>query len=188
MTNLGELKQTEWIRLWQGDVRVSVRRGGGEEHEPFDEWYFDLRRDGTAVQLGCTSWIRDGKIDADWNARQRIEARRRRPRTRLPNDDPAKWRWLRDLEEIRIRPVVGAHLTVHRKAPDGEECPLLGRCRNRFAGFLNSACFFEGAHYDALAPYALRPVDEIDLGKVVEAMAPLWQKMAGYLAAEDNDE
>ena len=211
MMNPGERRETEWIKVPDGGlVKVAVRRGfdcrrrcehvpprpneGGANHgQHCDEWIFEYRLGDHAALLQCYSWIRDGKIDPQWDARRRDERRQRQRQQIQFGVRPPASRLLETYEAAHdaytCRVIYGARVMVHGKcAPDcGEECTLFGHCSIDFAGYLNSVAFFEQVHSDALEPLALKPVDEIDLAVVVDRMAPLWQKLRAFVVAKRDD-
>lgn len=199
MTNPGDRRETEWIKTPSGNVKVTVGRGydcrircehvpprpneGGSNHGVHcDEWIFELRDGDHAATLQLYSWIRDGKLERQWQPMARPALL---PRIEAKSDP------FFDYDEYRTLPIYAARVLVHSKCPDeadrGEDCPLFGRCEMAFAGYMNSARFFDRSHAELLEPLALRPVDEIDLAAVVDRMAPLWAKLAGYLAARVDE-
>ena len=195
----GGKRESEWKRLPNGhEARVIVQRGfdcrkrceheptrpndGGKNHgQAGDHWLFEYRTPGTlAASIDAYSLIRDGELDAHFEQRRRYELR---------NPGNTSTRTGRTLDDVLLQAIVGAGLYVHRKV-DGEDagqpCDMLGRCEIDFAGYLFSASFFERSHSELLEPLALRPFDEIDLDAVVDVLAPLWAKVAGFLAARDE--
>jgi hypothetical protein len=183
----GGMRQSDWLRAPDGgEIRVNVERGYDCrercEHEPpvksggdaqriqrGDQWCFEYRRGDVAVSLRCISYLRNGVLDPSWVAMRDRFAREDR---RRPSAD----------EQL---PILGAYLDVHRKVddPEAQECDVFGRCELSFMGYLQSAEFWQKTHVDALLPLALHPIDEIDFAAVVDAMGPLWAKMAGVVAA-----
>jgi len=151
---------------------------GGQNHgQAGERWLFEYRTTGDlAASLEGISNIRDGELDPNFEARRRFELRHMRIVSRTG----------KTLDDLLLQAIMGAGLYVHRKvdADEGHDCDMLGRCVIDFAGYLFSASFFERAFSETLEPLVLHPFDEIDLDAIVEAMAPLWAKMSGYLAAQ----
>jgi hypothetical protein len=191
------LRVGEWRRLPSGvEVRVSVRRGYDCrercEHEPpepdsnhginGDKWLFDDRLGDIGAVFECVSRINDGVIDPEWLERRDAEMRYARYGER---ESYSPSHGMDAMQAHRELPIVGATVNVHRKSTssDDPECPIFGRCVVSFMGYLFSAEFFDKANADALLPFALHPVDAIDLAGVSDAMGPLWRKMGIVVAA-----
>jgi hypothetical protein len=175
----GGQRESAWLHAPdRATIRVTVRRGydcrlrcehtrplfHGPDNYRNDEWIFDYRSGDVAAVIQCFSHLRNGVLDN--------ELPRRREADRFAGTP----------QELRAfnQTIYGARVIAHRQAAadDGHACPVFGRCTSDFLGYLFSSQFFEQAHSDVLEPLASRPVDEIDLAAIADAMSGLWIKLA----------
>lgn len=197
MTNPGEHREGAWTPWPDGaNVRIVVRRGTEPSMVGYecDAWLFEYRCDDLAMVVDCYSWLINGKLDPTFAHRQpgllrQKENDLRRIAQRMRSSSMRDWsaNLSAFMADYRTRVMYGAHVVLHKRDPNGDACDIFGRCHVDFAGFLNSAQFFDGSFGDLLEPLARHPIDEIDLALVVDRMAPLWQKMAAYVMAKRTD-
>ncbi len=148
-------------------VRVAVRRGwncvrqcehvpprpneGGQNHGTHcDEYRFVCRIDDVAMSLLCFTWVLNGIVNDAAMAR---------------------------LNRLGRHVVYGAYANRHQSFAAGENCDIFGQCRAEDLGAIFADEFFESQFSALLRPLIVRPVDEVDLTAVTEAMEPLWHKM-----------